>query len=224
MSLTGSGPGRPAAGRRPDRRPARRDVRRLRRGRGAARARAHRPGPASSAPPCSRPWSACTPSRAPAWTVGREVAAGRRATTTPRSRPYGLFRCRDGAVQIARRQRGLWRRLCEAFGLDPATPGFATNAERVARPRARHRGGRGRVRRLGRRGAAGALGRGGHPRRQGAHARRGLRLGPDAQPGPPRRRGAPPLGRVTLPGPPLRFFDSTGAETSSREHMAPPCP
>ena len=38
-------PGRPAAGRRPDRRPAGRHVRRLRRARRAARARAHRPRP-----------------------------------------------------------------------------------------------------------------------------------------------------------------------------------
>jgi crotonobetainyl-CoA:carnitine CoA-transferase CaiB-like acyl-CoA transferase len=46
--------------------------------------------------------------------------------------PYGLFRCRDGAVQIACGSEGLWVRLATAFGLDPAGPGMATNRERVA--------------------------------------------------------------------------------------------
>jgi len=30
------------------------------------------------------------------------------------------------------------------------------------------------------------------------------------------------LGRLTLPGPPLRFFDADGAEVTRREHRAPP--
>jgi len=46
--------------------------------------------------------------------------------------PYGLFRCRDGAVQIAAGSESLWRRLCDGFGLDAAAPGMATNPERVA--------------------------------------------------------------------------------------------
>ena len=45
--------------------------------------------------------------------------------------PYGLFRCRDGLVQIAVGSEGLWRRLAPAFGLPVEEPGFATNAERV---------------------------------------------------------------------------------------------
>ena len=51
----------------------------------------------------------------------------------PSIAPYGLFRCRDGAVQIAVGSEGLWQRFCAEFGLDPAAPGFATNPERVAR-------------------------------------------------------------------------------------------
>src|SRR5690242_9807478 len=46
--------------------------------------------------------------------------------------PYGLYHCRDGAVQIAAGSEGLWRRLCAGFGLDPEAAGMATNAERVA--------------------------------------------------------------------------------------------
>jgi crotonobetainyl-CoA:carnitine CoA-transferase CaiB-like acyl-CoA transferase len=30
------------------------------------------------------------------------------------------------------------------------------------------------------------------------------------------------LGTVTLPGPPLRFFDPSGAEVTRRDHQAPP--
>jgi formyl-CoA transferase len=30
------------------------------------------------------------------------------------------------------------------------------------------------------------------------------------------------LGKITLPGPPLRFFDASGDETTPREHAAPP--
>ena len=32
----------------------------------------------------------------------------------------------------------------------------------------------------------------------------------------------PQLGRLTLPGPPLRFFDADGAEVTRRDHGAPP--
>ncbi|HEY6795750.1 MAG TPA: CoA transferase [Kineosporiaceae bacterium] len=46
--------------------------------------------------------------------------------------PYGLYHCRDGALQIAAGSEGLWRRLCLGFGLDPDAPGMATNPERVA--------------------------------------------------------------------------------------------
>jgi formyl-CoA transferase len=45
--------------------------------------------------------------------------------------PYGLYHCRDGAVQIAAGSESLWRALCEGFGLDPQAPGTATNPERV---------------------------------------------------------------------------------------------
>ncbi|MQA95934.1 MAG: CoA transferase [Streptosporangiales bacterium] len=50
----------------------------------------------------------------------------------PSVSPYGLFRCRDGAVQISVGSESLWRRFTAAFGLDPQAPGMSTNAERVA--------------------------------------------------------------------------------------------
>ncbi len=46
--------------------------------------------------------------------------------------PYGLFTCADGFVQLACGSEGLWQRLATGFGLDPFAPGFGTNRERVA--------------------------------------------------------------------------------------------
>ena len=46
--------------------------------------------------------------------------------------PYGLFTCADGFVQLACGSEGLWQRLAAGFGLDPFAPGFGTNRERVA--------------------------------------------------------------------------------------------
>src|ERR687890_454943 len=65
------------------------------------------------------------------WTVAGEVGQAQ-GNHHPSISPYGLFHCRNGAVQIALGSESLWRRFCEAFDLDPATPGLATNAERVA--------------------------------------------------------------------------------------------
>ena len=81
-------------------------------------------------PRCWPRSSGCTPSRAPVgpWPARSASAQGNHH---PSIAPYGLFHCRDGAVQIAVGSEGLWRRLCDGFGIDPATPGLATNSERV---------------------------------------------------------------------------------------------
>ena len=44
--------------------------------------------------------------------------------------PYGLFRCKDGVVQIAVGSETLWRAFAPAFGLD--RPQWSTNPHRVA--------------------------------------------------------------------------------------------
>ncbi|MGH3370532.1 MAG: CaiB/BaiF CoA transferase family protein, partial [Nocardioidaceae bacterium] len=65
------------------------------------------------------------------WTVAGEVgrAQGNHHASIA---PYGLFTCADGSVQIAVGSEGLWRRFCSTFDIDPASPGLATNSERVA--------------------------------------------------------------------------------------------
>ncbi|HSF27124.1 MAG TPA: CoA transferase, partial [Actinomycetes bacterium] len=140
--------------------------------------------------------------------------------------PYGLFRCRDGAVQIAVGSEGLWRKLCAGFGLDPAAEGMATNAERVEHreqvlaaveaafasydaadllPRLDELGiPAGKVRTLD------------EVYAWDQTRSQGLVVEVDH----------PVLGPVELPGPPLRFFadgdDGGLREVTRREHSAPP--
>jgi crotonobetainyl-CoA:carnitine CoA-transferase CaiB-like acyl-CoA transferase len=64
------------------------------------------------------------------YTVTGEVPYGQ-GNHHPSICPYGLFGCADGMVQIAVGSEGLWRKLAPAFGLPVDAPGFATNAERV---------------------------------------------------------------------------------------------
>jgi crotonobetainyl-CoA:carnitine CoA-transferase CaiB-like acyl-CoA transferase len=155
------------------------------------------------------------------WTVAGEVGRAQ-GNHHPSIAPYGLFHCRDGAVQIAAGSQALWARLCAAFELDPQTAGLATNADRVAdRDRLIHlledafstwdsepllarldTAGvpAGRVRDL--------------EEVYGWDQTRSQGLLVDVDHGS--------LGRLELPGPPLRFFAGDGTETTRRTHAAPP--
>ncbi|MEV4111257.1 CoA transferase [Nonomuraea sp. NPDC049695] len=159
------------------------------------------------------------------WTVAGEVGRAQ-GNHHPSIAPYGLFRCEGGQVQIAVGSESLWRRFCAEFGLDPQEPGLATNAERVAA------GGRlverveavfaafGPDELLERLAAA------------GVPAGRVRTL--DEVYGWPQTRSQgllidvehESIGEVTLPGPPLRFFDPTGpdgeVETTRADHAPPP--
>jgi crotonobetainyl-CoA:carnitine CoA-transferase CaiB-like acyl-CoA transferase len=139
--------------------------------------------------------------------------------------PYGLFRCRGGAVQIAVGSEGLWHRFCAEFGLDPAMEGFATNAERVARreetialveaafadqePAAL-------VDRLDAAGIPAGVVRSLDEVYASEQVRsQGLVVAVDHA----------TLGTIELPGPPLRFFevkDGDETESTRTEHTAPP--
>jgi crotonobetainyl-CoA:carnitine CoA-transferase CaiB-like acyl-CoA transferase len=155
------------------------------------------------------------------WTVAGEV--GRSAGNHhPSIAPYGLFHCRDGSVQIAVGSEGLWQRLCSAFGLDAAADGLATNADRVA-----HRDrlidlvegafadtdAEPLLERLAEVGVPAGKVRGlDEVYAWDQVASQGLLIEVDH----------PTLGPLTLPGPPLRFFDGSGAEVTRRVHAAPP--
>ncbi|MFF4415400.1 CaiB/BaiF CoA transferase family protein [Streptosporangium sp. NPDC001559] len=136
--------------------------------------------------------------------------------------PYGLFACADGAVQIAVGSERLWHSFCAAFGIDPGTPGMATNPERV--------GNRAEVIALvekvfapwNRDDLLARLDEAGVPAGKVRSIdevygwdqvrSQGLLIEVDHE----------SLGPLTLPGPPLRFFDIAGSEVTRTEHAAPP--
>jgi crotonobetainyl-CoA:carnitine CoA-transferase CaiB-like acyl-CoA transferase len=141
----------------------------------------------------------------------------------PSIAPYGLFNCKDGSVQISVGSEKLWISFAAAFGLEPAAPGFASNAERV-RNRAgviaaveRVFAGYGAAELLQKLNDAGIPA--GKVRSLDEVyaweqvASQGLVVDVDH----------PLLGKVSLPGPPLRFFaPGDTAETTLTEHDAPP--
>jgi crotonobetainyl-CoA:carnitine CoA-transferase CaiB-like acyl-CoA transferase len=155
------------------------------------------------------------------WTIAGEVgrAAGNHH---PSIAPYGLFHCRDGAVQIALGSEGLWRRFCEGFGLDPAADGLASNPERVAnRPRVIEVieaafvdwDAEPLLARLADIGVpAGKVRTLDEVYGWDQAASQGLLVDVEH----------PSLGQLTLPGPPLRFFSVDGAEVTRSDHAAPP--
>ncbi|NUS40142.1 MAG: CoA transferase [Terrabacter sp.] len=155
------------------------------------------------------------------WTVAGEV--GRSAGNHhPSIAPYGLFRCRDGSVQIAVGSESLWQRLCAAFDLDPAAEGLATNAERVAA--------RDRVIEVVEAAFAdwdaepllARLAEVGVPAGKVRTLDEVYAWDQTASQGLLVEVEHPTLGALTLPGPPLRFFDGDGTEVTRRDHVAPP--
>ena len=155
------------------------------------------------------------------WTVAGEVgeAAGNHH---PSISPYGLFDTADGAVQIAVGSEGLWKRFCEGFGLDPETPGMATNPQRVANSK--------RVKDMVQSAFAlygtdellAKLDRIGVPAGRIRTIREVYEWEQTQSQGLLIDVEHATLGSVTLPGPPLRFFDPNGAELTRRRHTAPP--
>lgn len=155
------------------------------------------------------------------WTVSGEVGAAQ-GNHHPSICPYGLFRCRDGAVQIAVGNEGLWQRFCATFGLDPDSDGLSTNAGRVA--------GRSRLIELVERAfadwdAAPLLAR---LDETGIPAGKVRSVDEVYEWDQTRSQGLlvdvqhETLGTITLPGPPLRFFAADGTETTRTKHSAPP--
>ena len=155
------------------------------------------------------------------WTVAGEVGRAQ-GNHHPSIAPYGLFHCRDGAVQIALGSEGLWRRFCEGFGLDPAAEGLATNPERVAN--------RSRVIEV----VEAAFADWDAEPLLARLAEVGVPAGKvralDEVYGWDQAQSQsllvevdhPTLGGLTLPGPPLRFFAGDGAEVTRSDHAAPP--
>ena len=155
------------------------------------------------------------------WTVAHEIPRAQ-GKHHPSIAPYGLFRCADGAVQIACGNESLWQRLCAEFGLDPATDGMATNAERVASRAAVIELLEDTFADIGREELLERLSRTGVPAGRVRDLREVYEWDQTRAQGLVVDVDHPTLGTVELPGPPLRFFDSDGTETTRRRHASPP--
>lgn len=155
------------------------------------------------------------------WTVAHEVPRAQ-GNHHPSISPYGLFHCRDGAVQIACGNEALWLRLCQVFGLDPATPGMATNSERV--------GHRDEVTALlestfadlDQSDLLSRLDAAGIPAGRVRDFQEVYEWEQTRSQGLVVEVEHPTLGPVELPGPPLRFFDVDGTETTRTGQASPP--
>ncbi|WP_030904406.1 CaiB/BaiF CoA transferase family protein [Streptomyces sp. NRRL F-5126] len=66
------------------------------------------------------------------WTVAGQVPEAT-GNQHPSIAPYGLFRCADGAIQIAAGSEKLWQAVASVTGLAADDPRYATNADRVGR-------------------------------------------------------------------------------------------
>jgi crotonobetainyl-CoA:carnitine CoA-transferase CaiB-like acyl-CoA transferase len=139
----------------------------------------------------------------------------------PSITPYGLFSCQDGLLQIAVGSEGLWQKFASAFGLDPDAPGMASNAERVGNRDAVNEAINAVFADRTLADLLPELARAGVPAGEVRTLDRvyewdqtrsqGLVIGVDH----------PVLGRIELPGPPLRFDDNAHAGGRT-EHLPPP--
>ena len=66
------------------------------------------------------------------YTVAGEVPVAQ-GNHHPSLSPYGSFRCRDALVQVAVGSEGLWRKFAPLVGLEPEDPRFESNRQRVER-------------------------------------------------------------------------------------------
>src|SRR5689334_6311173 len=153
------------------------------------------------------------------WTVAGQIGEAT-GNHHPSICPYGLFDTADGAVQIAIGSEGLWERFCEGFGFDSAAPGMTSNPQRVANSK--------RVNEMVQASFAlyatdellEKLDRIGVPAGRIRSIREVYEWEQTKSQGLLIDVEHATLGDITLPGPPLRFFDLEGAERTRRTHSA----
>jgi crotonobetainyl-CoA:carnitine CoA-transferase CaiB-like acyl-CoA transferase len=155
------------------------------------------------------------------WTVADQVGEAT-GNHHPSICPYGLFDTADGAVQIAVGSEGLWKQFCDGFGFDTDAPGMASNPQRVANSKRVNEMVQARFAFYNTDELLAKLDRIGVPAGRIRTIRevyeweqtksQGLLIDVDHA----------TLGTITLPGPPLRFFDAGGAELTRNQHTAPP--
>lgn len=166
--------------------------------------------------------------------VGVHAFQGTRATVAdetpvalgnhhPSIAPYGLFACADGHVQISVGSQKLWHDFSQAVGIDAADPRFATNADRVAHRNELIEEIENAFRSSSLSDLLAHLGAIGVPAGKVRSIPEVYEWEQTKSQGLAIDVDHPLLGNVTLPGPPLRFFDAaTEAETTRKVHSAPP--
>ena len=154
------------------------------------------------------------------YTVAGEVPRAQ-GNHHPSLAPYGAFTCKDAILQVAVGSEGLWRAFAPIVGLDPADERFSRNALRVAR----------RPELIELINAAFAdrtvdqllavLADAGVPAGEVRTLDRVYGWEQTRSQGLLLEVDHPTLGRITLPGPPLRFDDAP-LPGGRDEHLAPP--
>lgn len=155
------------------------------------------------------------------WTVAREVGSAQ-GNHHPSIAPYGLFRCADGAIQIAVGSEGLWFKFAAFSGIDATDPRFKTNADRVGNHALLVTEIEGRF--ADRLAAELLL----ELTEAGIPAGKVRTIDEVYEWEQTRSQGLlltvdhPALSPIELPGSPLRFFTHDVTETTKCDHMAPP--
>ena len=154
------------------------------------------------------------------WTVAGEIPKAE-GPHHPSICPYGLFHSADGVVQIAVGSEGLWARFAPAFDIPLTGPEFTTNPDRVRNSEV--------VRAAVEQAFAGystpdllaKLSAIGVPSGEVKNLQQVFDWDQTRSQGLLIDVEHPVLGPIQLPGPPLRFFESSGEEWH-RKHTAPP--
>src|SRR5690606_11261462 len=135
--------------------------------------------------------------------------------------PYGLFHSADGIVQIAVGSEGLWAKFAAAFDLPTDDDAFRTNADRVRNAHVVRAAVEEAFGKLDTATVLAKLAEAGVPSGEVKNLQQVYEWEQTRSQGLVIEVDHPTLGPIELPGPPLRFFDSEGAEWK-REHTAPP--
>jgi crotonobetainyl-CoA:carnitine CoA-transferase CaiB-like acyl-CoA transferase len=155
------------------------------------------------------------------WTVAGEIGQAQ-GNHHPSICPYGLFPTADGAVQISVGSEGLWHRFCDGFAIDPDLEGMATNSQRVD-----HRSDVIELvstifRAHDTEPLLKLLDQIGVPAGKVRNVQEVYEWEQTKSQGLLVDVEHATLGTVTLPGPPLRFFEADGTEVTETRHLAPP--
>ncbi|WP_105036344.1 CaiB/BaiF CoA transferase family protein [Cryobacterium aureum] len=166
--------------------------------------------------------------------VGVHAFQGTRATVAgevpeaqgnhhPSIAPYGLYACRDGSVQISIGSEKLWATFAAQFGLDPAQAEWATNAHRVRNRESLKAAITDAFAQFDAAPLLEKLAQAGIPAGKVRSLDEVYQWDQVLSQGLLIDVEHDVLGKISLPGPPLRFFGPADtAETTNTTHSAPP--